>query len=113
MRAMKKTGILMVGIWLVCVACEPFNLAKQDFPVCVKPSAEIGTIVTKLEVEFYLNNPQGEIGATGWDLGDRTNRTSNRFTYRYAAPGTYTVTLVLGNKCSDSFTTSRTVTVTN
>ncbi len=103
----------MTFIWLICAACEPFNLDKKEFPVCVKPSAGIGTIVTKLEVEFFLDNPQGEIGAAGWDLGDKNNRTGTRFTYRYAAAGTYAVTLVLSNRCNDTFTTTRTITVTN
>ncbi len=110
---MKKTGLLLIAVGLLCVACEPFNLAKQSFPVCGKPSAAIGATITKLEVEFFLDNAQGEIGAAGWDLGDKSNRTGTRFTYRYATAGTYAVTLVLGNQCDDKFTTSRTITVTN
>jgi hypothetical protein len=110
---MKKTGFLLLAVGLMCAACEPFSLAKQEFAVCGKPLAGIGTVVTKLEVEFFLSSPQGDIGAVGWDLGDKNNRTGSRFTYRYATPGTYTVTLILGNQCNDTFTASRTVTVTN
>ncbi len=102
-------------ILLATMACEPFDLSKKNFPVCVKPSAEIGYTVGQLDVTFFLDNPQGDIGVVGWDPGDGKgkNRVGTRVTYNYDKAGTYTITLVLANLCDDKFTTTRQITVSN
>ncbi|AQG82276.1 PKD domain-containing protein [Spirosoma montaniterrae] len=96
-------------------ACEPFDLTRKNFPVCAKPSADIGITIDRLDVTFFVENPQGDIGAIGWDPGDGRgiNRVGSRVTYNYAQPGTYTVTLTLVNSCDDKFTLSRIITVRN
>jgi PKD repeat protein len=106
---------LCLLIWLALVACEPFDLTKKDFPVCVKPSATIGYTIGLLDVTFFLDNPQGDIGSAGWDPGDGRgiNRVGSRVTYTYAKAGTYTVTLTIANSCDDKFTTTRQITVHN
>ncbi|UFH53620.1 PKD domain-containing protein [Spirosoma sp. KNUC1025] len=106
---------LCLSIWLVAIACEPFDLEKKTFPTCAKPSAGIGYTAGTLDVTFFLDNPQGDIGAIGWDPGDGkgNGRVGNRVTYSYEKPGTYTVSLVLGNKCDDKFTATRQITVHN
>lgn len=108
---MKK--YLPLCLLLVLTACEPFDLERKTFPTCVKPSAEIGVTSDRLDVTFFLNNPQGDIGVAGWDPGDGrgVNRVGNRVTYNYAQPGTYTVTLTLVNPCDDKFTTTTRITV--
>ncbi|GAB3019188.1 PKD domain-containing protein [Spirosoma pulveris] len=100
---------------LASVACEPFDLEKKNFPVCAKPSAGIGFTFDRLDVTFFLDNPQGDIGIVGWDPGDGKgkNRVGTRVTYNYEKAGIYTVTLVLVNSCDDTFTTTRQITVTN
>ena len=102
-------------IVLAMMACEPFDLAKKTFPTCVKPSAGIGYAVGSLDVTFFLDNPQGDIGVVGWDPGDGKSkgRVGSRVTDTYDKAGTYTVTLVLANSCDDSFTTTRQITVHN
>lgn len=96
-------------------ACEPFDLTKKNFPICVKPSADIGVTVDRLDVTFFLLNPQGDIGVVGWDPGDGKgkSRVGTRVTYNYDRPGTYTVTLTIANQCDDKFTVSSPITVRN
>ncbi|MFD2573818.1 PKD domain-containing protein [Spirosoma soli] len=98
---------------LVMTACEPFDLAKKSFPVCVPPRADIGVTIGQLDVTFFLENPQGDIGVAGWDPGDGKgrNRVGTRVTYNYEKPGTYTVTLAIVNSCDDRFTISKQITV--
>lgn len=100
---------------LTLVACEPFDLAKKNFPACVVPRATIGVIVDRLDVTLFLNNPQGDIGAVGWDPGDGKgrNRVGARVTYNYEKAGKYTVTMVLVNSCDDKFTETQEITVGN
>lgn len=106
---------LYFGLLLVLSACEPFDLAKKNFPVCAKPSAEIGYASSQLGVTLFLDNPQGDIDVVGWDAGDGTGRSrvGDRVTYFYDKPGTYTVTLTIANSCDDRFTKTRKITVTN
>ena len=100
---------------LAVMACEPFDLTKKNFPVCAKPSARIGYTVGLLDVTFFLENPQGDIGVVGWDPGDGKgkNRVGTRVTYNYDKAGTYTVTLILANSCDDHFNTTQQITVHN
>ena len=96
-------------------ACEPFDLARKNFPVCVKPTATIGYAAGLLDVTFFLDSPQGDIGAVGWNPGDGkgVSRSGTRVTYTYDKAGTYTVTLTIANACDDTFTTTRQITVHN
>ncbi|GAB2565677.1 PKD domain-containing protein [Spirosoma areae] len=106
--------ICLLGL-LATLACEPFDLEKKNFPTCAKPSAAIGYTAGKLDVTFFLDNPQGDIGAIGWDPGDGKGRSrvGTRVTYTYEKAGTYTITLVLANACDDKFTVTRQITVSN
>lgn len=108
---MRKLYFLLVAVGLQ--ACEPFNLERKDFQVCVKPSASIAYETDLLTVEFFLNDEKGEIGSVGWDLGNGQNRVGKRFVYGYAKPGTYTVSIVIVNSCNDIFRTSRQIKVGN
>ncbi len=111
---MLKRSICLFGL-LTLLACEPFDLTKKNFPVCATPSAEIGYTVGQLDVTFFVDKPQGDIGVAGWDPGDGKgrNRVGTRVTYIYDQAGTYTVTLVLVNSCDDKFTVTRQITVRN
>lgn len=111
---MLKRLICLFGL-LAMMACEPFDLTKKNFPVCAKPSAEIGYTIGQLDVTFFVDKPQGDIRVAGWDPGDGKgkNRVGTRVTYLYDQPGTYTITLVLANECDDKFTVTRKITVRN
>lgn len=104
-----------VVLLFALTSCEPFDLERKAFPVCAKPSADIGVTIDQLDVTLFLVNPQGDIGVAGWDPGDGNgkNRVGTRVTYNYAKAGTYTVSLVLANQCDDRFTTTRQITVRN
>lgn len=107
--------VLYLSVWLATMACEPFDLPRKTFPVCDKPTAEVGYTADLLDVTFFLDNPQGDIGVVGWDPGDGKgkNRVGSRVTYNYDKAGTYTIKLVLVNACDDTFTTTRQITVHN
>jgi len=111
---MYKRSIYLL-VLLATMACEPFDLTKKTFPTCAKPTAGIGYTAGHLDVTFFLENPQGDIGAAGWDPGDGSgkNRVGTRVTYNYEKAGTYVITLTLANSCDDSFTTTRQITVSN
>lgn len=110
-----QNRIICLLIWVIAVACEPYDLTKKTFPVCVKPMASIGYTFDNLDVTFFLENPQGDIGVVGWDPGDNKgkNRVGTRVTYNYEKAGTYTVTLLIANSCDDKFSTIRSITVSN
>lgn len=106
---------LYLLVSLLTVACEPFDLTKKNFPVCARPSADVGYTAGQLDVTFFLDNPQGDIGVVGWDPGDGKGRSrvGTRVTYTYDKAGTYTVTLVIANSCDDKHTATRQITVRN
>lgn len=104
-------GWLLLGL----MACEPFTLDRKTFPVCATPRADIGVTSDRLDVTFYLENPQGDFTIVGWDPGDGKgrNRIGPRVTYNYEQPGTYTITLTLVNGCDDKFTATQQITLYN
>lgn len=107
-----STAGLMLLVWLSW-SCKSYNLERATFPVCAKPSASINFTGDQLEAILALDNKQGDIGAIGWDLGDGRHKTGERIKVAYGKPGTYTVTIVLANACDDTFTTARSITITN
>lgn len=111
---MRKWSVYLL-VLLALMACEPFDLTKKTFPTCAKPSAGVGYTTGLLDVTFFLENPQGDIGAAGWDPGDGKgkSRVGTRVTYTYEKAGTYTITLTLANACDDTFTATRQITVSN
>jgi hypothetical protein len=106
----------LIGCFLVVLlaSCESFDLDRKSFPVCGKPRAAIGVTKDRLDVTFFLREPEGTIDIATWDPGDGKNviRTGSRVTYNYEEAGTYTVKLVLVNTCDDTYTISQEVTVT-
>ena len=102
-------------VLLALLACEPLDLTKKNFPACVKPTADIGLTIDRLDITLFLDNPRGDIGAVGWDPGDGKdkNRVGARVTYNYEKAGKYTITMVLVNSCDDKFTRTKEITVSN
>lgn len=100
---------------MALTGCEPFDLERKAFPICAKPSADIGYSADRLDVTLFLENTVGDIGVVGWDPGDGSgrNRVGPRVTYNYQQAGTYTVTVVIVNSCDDTYKTLRRITVTN
>ena len=72
--------------------------------------ANFNTIVQDLTVDF--NNTSLNATSFDWDFGDGNTSTQFSPTHTYAAPGTYSVTLLADNGCSVNGNTE-TVTVTN
>lgn len=107
-----KLGLILMLVWLTA-GCEPYNLDRAAFQTCARPSAAISFTSNKLETFLFLTDKEGDIGVIGWDLGDGRSKTGDPIKVAYTKPGTYTVTVVMANPCDDSFTTSRSITVTN
>lgn len=108
-----RTCYLVFLAVLLLSGCEPYNLERKTFPTCVSPKATIGVSGTGLDLAFFVDNPQGDIGLAGWDFGDgaNVNRVGLRVIYNYEKAGTYTVRLNLVNTCDDTFTVTRQITV--
>ncbi len=58
-------------------------------------------------------DPDGTVTGYAWDFGDGSTGTGVGTSHRYAAPGTYTVTLTVTDDRGGSATTSRTAVVVN
>lgn len=110
---MKTAYLLLFSVLLL--SCEPFNLERVDFSNCVKPSATVGATLTKLQADLFVDKLTGDINAVNWTFGDGRGlpQSGTRVTYLYDRPGNYTVTMSLINRCNQTFTTTRTITVAN
>ncbi|QKZ15141.1 PKD domain-containing protein [Spirosoma sp. KUDC1026] len=106
--------VIWFFLFVLLAGCEPFDLERKNFPVCSTPRAAIGVVKDRLDVTFFLQDPEGTIDIATWDPGDGKNviRTGSRVTYNYEKAGSYTVKLVLVNTCDDSYTISQEITVT-
>ena len=95
--------------------CEPVNLARIDFKNCVVPSAAVGATLTRLEAELFIDQPTGDVGTISWNFGDGRGlpQTGERVLYTFDRAGTYTITMTLTNRCNQTLTVKRTITLTN
>ena len=109
-----KTTLLLLFSFLL-LSCEPFNLERIDFNNCVKPTATLGATITKLQATLFVDKLTGDVNTVTWTFGDARGlpQTGSRVVYTYDRPGNYTVTMTLTNRCSQTFTTSRTISVSN
>lgn len=110
---MKKAILILFSGLLL--SCEPFNLERIDFNNCVKPTAAVGATVAKLKIDLFVDKPVGDVTTATWTFGDGRGlpQTGDKVSYTYDRPGTYTVTLSLTNRCNQSFTANRTISVAN
>ncbi len=84
--------------------------ATQTIVVIDPPTASFTRSIDELEVDFAdasLNDPTD----WNWDFGDGTSSTVQNPSKTYAAPGTYTVTLIVANDAGASAPFTSTVTV--
>ncbi|ARK09596.1 PKD domain-containing protein [Fibrivirga algicola] len=109
-----KTAILLL-FSSILVSCEPFNLERIDFSNCVKPTASVGATITKLKVDLFVDKTTGDVNTVNWTFGDGRGlpQTGTRVSYTYDRPGTYTVTMSLTNRCNQTFSANRTISVAN
>ncbi|MEZ0482991.1 PKD domain-containing protein [Fibrella aquatica] len=110
---MKTAFILLLSA--ILLSCEPFNLERIDFSNCVTPTATVGATVAKLQVNLFVDKPIGDVNTVTWTFGDGRGlpQTGNTVTYLYDRPGSYTVSMSLTNRCNQTFTATRTITVAN
>ncbi|MEZ0542992.1 PKD domain-containing protein [Fibrella arboris] len=110
---MKTTLLLLLAVLLL--SCEPFNLERIDFSSCVKPSASVGATITKLQVALFVDKSSGDINTVSWTFGDGRGlpQSGAKVTYTYDRPGNYLITMSLTNRCNQTFSATRTITVAN
>lgn len=110
---MRTTFLLLVSVLLL--SCEPFNLERINFKTCSNPSASVGATITKLQVNFFIDKSVGDVNTVSWTFGDGRGlpQTGSQVSYTYDRPGSYTVTMSLTNRCNQTFTATRIITVAN
>ncbi|RYF70635.1 MAG: PKD domain-containing protein [Cytophagaceae bacterium] len=110
---MKIAFMLLLSILLG--SCEPFNLERIDFNNCVRPTATVGATITKLQATLFVDKSTGDVNTVTWTFGDGRGlpQTGNRVIYTYDRAGSYTVTMALTNRCNQTYTATRTITVAN
>jgi PKD repeat protein len=112
---MKRVRPLFLLLLLTAVACEPFDLERKNFADCKAPSGNVDAVVSKLQVNVTLTNPNQELRTIDWDFGDGRSlpQSGTKAAYLYDRPGTYTIRAKLTTICSQTANASRTVTVAN
>ena len=110
---MKTALLLLFSFWLL--SCDPFNLERINFDTCAKPSASVGATITKLQADLFVDKSTGDINTVSWTFGDSRGlpQSGTRVSYTYDRPGSYTITMSLKNRCNQTFTARRTITVAN
>ncbi len=107
------------GVYTVTLEVESdqgcLDTAIHDVTVHPKPEAEFSAadVCDGLEVQFQdqTNLLSGAVANYDWDLGDGNTSNQSSFAYTYAAPGTYTVVLIVESDqgCLDTVTHDVTV----
>lgn len=107
--------IYLALLCALLTSCEPFNLDRINFATCTRPSARVGATVTRLQATLFVDQLTGDVGTVNWTFGDGRGlpQTGDQVYYTYDRPGTYTVTMALTNRCNQTYTTSRTISVAN
>ncbi|MEO1253830.1 MAG: PKD domain-containing protein, partial [Bacteroidota bacterium] len=91
------------------------NFAQQESPPLQEPSANVtagcaGQVSTFSAVG---RDPNNQIENYLWIFGDGTSAAVQDTTHIYNIPGTYTVQLVLSNRCDTDTTLTQTITINN
>lgn len=91
------------------------NFAQNQSPPVVEPSMTIALACAGQETSFSATgrDPNNSIENYLWIFGDGTSAAVQDTTHVYDFPGTYTVQLVLSNRCDVDTTLSQTITINN
>jgi PKD repeat protein len=101
------------GTYTVCLtATSPCttSVTCSTINVCNTPTAAYTSTTSVLTANF-TDMSTGTATTWMWDFGDATTSTVQNPSHTYAAGGTYTVCLIVGNACGDADTTCQTVSV--
>ena len=91
-------GTVAIGVQALAEPVPLIPRAHYAAPVNSAPVAQFTTSKKNLTVTVDASSsydPDGEIVAYLWDLGDGTTSTDVKVKHKYAKPGTYTVTLTI------------------
>lgn len=104
------------GTYNVCLivgnVCGESDTICQSVSVCGVNTASFMNNASGLNSNF-MDMSSGAVDTWAWDFGDAGTSSSQSPSHTYAAPGTYTVCLIVANGCGNSDTTCMTVTVCN
>lgn len=104
------------GTYTVCLIvsnnCGESDTICQTVPVCGVNSASFMSTSSGLNSNFS-DMSTGAIDNWSWDFGDAGTSTLQNPAHTYAAPGIYTVCLIISNNCGNADTLCQTVTVCN
>lgn len=104
------------GTYNVCLIignlCGNLDTICQTVSVCGVNTASFMNSTTGLNSNF-MDMSSGAVDTWSWDFGDAGTSTLQSPSHTYAAPGTYTVCLIVANACGNADTTCTTITVCN
>ncbi|WP_462251464.1 PKD domain-containing protein [Ekhidna sp.] len=91
------------------------NFAQQQTPPSAEPSITIDLACAGQLTSFSATgrDPNNQIENYLWIFGDGSSAAAQDTTHLYANPGTYTVQLVLSNRCDVDTTLMQTITINN
>ncbi|NQZ74863.1 MAG: gliding motility-associated C-terminal domain-containing protein [Ekhidna sp.] len=89
------------------------NFAQIESPPLQEPSMTVTEGCAGQESSFSAvgRDPNNQIENYLWIFGDGTSAAAQDTTHTYSAPGTYTVQLVLSNRCDTDTTLRQTITI--
>ena len=111
-RTAELSVLIIISLFLLsgCSGIFNFSQSKVDF------SAEPRKGEAPLEVTFeakLLTISEADIIDFEWDFGDGENGFKERLTHTFDDPGTYTVTLTVTDGQGNTYSNSRTISVTD
>ncbi len=91
------------------------NFSQQETPPLQEPSMTVTAGCTGQTSRFSAvgRDPNNQIESYLWIFGDGTSAAIQDTTHVYNNPGTYTVQLVLSNRCDTDTTLTQTITINN
>ncbi|WP_420316030.1 PKD domain-containing protein [Ekhidna sp.] len=91
------------------------NFAQTNTPPIQEPSMMVTAGCAGQQSNFTAvgRDPNNSIESYLWIFGDGTSAVVQDTTHTYSTPGTYTVQLVLSNRCDTDTTLTQTITVNN
>ncbi len=109
---LQADGVMLFGFFL------PYSVTYLDGPQCLEPAADFVTTISDYNAEqgsgmVAFTNTSQNYDSAHWDFGDGNSANGFNLSHAYDCPGTYSVTLTIGNSiCQPDAMISKTMDVT-